>query len=397
MVDLFSEVTADDLFASIHQQSYQLEGLSNQALSNGIDRYTEKDYEGAAIEFQRSINLSPNSTYAADATKYLAQSLLKLGKTDEAIEAYQNTLQRHTDNDGLYIELGNLFFAENRFEEAVKAYQSAANITPSANNLYSLGQGLLKTSQYGLAKEAFKSVIRLDPRSPEAYTSLGKVYAEEGDYDRAFEQYEIAISKQGDYYDAYAEMGYVYADMEEMDKAKEMVDFLEYKDDTLHALLYEYVNQAEKPRISFAWASSTFRYNMTFQTPVAAMDAYLENADASKSLYVEFQFSKAMDRSSVENIANWSISRAAGTGPVDTYNFGEPIPDSEIALDSIPDYVLYDAENMTATVSFTVRQNSTADGTIDPSHIVFKFSGKDAQGNDMNEDYDEFCGFSKSA
>ena len=48
---------------------------------------------------------------------------------------------------------------------------------------------------------------------------------------------------------------------------------------------------------------------------------------------------------------------------------------------------------MTATVFFSVNQNSTADGTIDPEHIVFSFSGIDADGNEMDEDYDQYMGF----
>ena len=36
-------------------------------------------------------------------------------------------------------------------------------------------------------------------------------------------------------------------------------------------------------------------------------------------------------------------------------------------------------------------------GTIDPAHIEFKFSGTDIFGYDMNSKYDQFTGFSGSA
>ena len=70
------------------------------------------------------------------------------------------------------------------------------------------------------------------------------------------------------------------------------------------------------------------------------------------------------------------------------------IPTTEITLPSFADYVLYDSQTKTATVAFTVRQNETADGTIDPSHIIFKFKGKDAEGNVIDPNHDEFSGFS---
>lgn len=393
-MDPLFTIGAENLFVNFFQQQYQLENLSNQALSRGIDLYSRKNYQEAASEFQSAINLNPNSDYAVDATKYLAQSYLKLEKTDKAVEAYRNALKRHHSAEDLYIELGNLLFSEDRFKEAVDAYKSTVKINPNSTNQYSLGQGQLKAGDYSLAQEAFNQVIRLEPQSAYGYHGLGQVYAQQGYHKSAIKQFETAINKQYDYYDAYLNLGYAYADIGDIENAKELVDYLEGKDDNLSALLDAYINKVEPPKMVLAWGSSTFRYSKTFKTSVAVLDSYLENADTSKSMNIKILFSKEMDQASVENILNWSISRAQGPGPVQSYNFGEEIPDTEVEIDPIPDSVLYNSDEKTATISFTLRQNSTADGTIDPSHIMFKFNGKDAEGNDMDSDYDEFSGFS---
>jgi tetratricopeptide (TPR) repeat protein len=393
-MDAFFSIDTENLFISSLQQQSQLESLSNQALSRGIDLYSQKNYEKASVEFQRAINLNPNSDYAVDATKYLAQSYLRLNQTDKAVKAYQDTIKRNRDSDSLYIELGNLLYSENRFDEAVNAYQAAVNIDPNSTNQYSLGQGQLQMGNTNAAKEAFRSVIRLEPQNSYGYLGLGKAYAKDGDYKRAIEQYEIAITKQSDNYDVYLDMGYAYADMGEMDKAKDLVDYLDNKDNDLSTLLDDYINSVEKPKMLFAWGSSTFNYTQTFKTPVSVLDSYLENADATKSMNVKIQFSKDMDRSSIENVLNWDISRASGSGPAQSYNYGDAIPETEAVITPIPDSVLYDSYNNTATISFTIRQNSSVNATIDPSHIVFKFKGEDASGNSMDLDYDEFSGFS---
>jgi hypothetical protein len=70
--------------------------------------------------------------------------------------------------------------------------------------------------------------------------------------------------------------------------------------------------------------------------------------------------------------------------------------DTEVDLPPVPRSVYYDPEKMTALVRFDLTQNATADGTIDPSHIVFSFNGKDTDGNSMDVQYDQFMGFSKS-
>jgi tetratricopeptide (TPR) repeat protein len=388
-------IGAENLFINSQSQQARLDSISAQALNRGIDYYLKKDYEKAAFEFEKSINLSPNSSFTADATQHLAQTYLKLDDTDKAIKAFQRGIKLNRDRDDLRTALGNLYFAEDRFEEAVSQYKEAVRVNPSASsNYYSMGQGLIKVDKLAEAEDAFRTVIRMEPYSPHGYFGLGQTFAKMGQYDNAIEQFETALEKQSDYYDAYAEMGYAYADKGDMDTAKELVERLEDVDTDLADTLSTYINTVEPPKILFNWGSATFSSKMSFHTPLSALDSYLETAGASKSFTMKFQFSKEMDRASVENPLNWSISRASSSNLAKTYNFGETIADTEIMPPAFPDYVLYDALTNSCTLGFTLTQNSTADGTIDPEHIVFKFNGKDAEGIQIDPDYDEYTGFS---
>jgi hypothetical protein len=129
---------------------------------------------------------------------------------------------------------------------------------------------------------------------------------------------------------------------------------------------------------------------------VTALDAYLANADATRTFSMTFQFDKKMDRQSVENILNWEISRADGIG-AQHYNYGLPTASTEVSLPPFPQSVYYDEKNLTATMRFSIRQNATADATIDPSHIEFTFKGTDEYGLKMDPDADQFTGFSGAA
>jgi len=60
----------------------------------------------------------------------------------------------------------------------------------------------------------------------------------------------------------------------------------------------------------------------------------------------------------------------------------------------VAENVYWNEKELKAILSFTVAQNATGDGTIDPSHIEFKFSGRDIYGNSMDENFDQFMGFS---
>ena len=60
----------------------------------------------------------------------------------------------------------------------------------------------------------------------------------------------------------------------------------------------------------------------------------------------------------------------------------------------VAENVYWNEKELKAILSFTVAQNASADGTIDPSHIEFKFTGKDIYGNSMDDKFDQYIGFS---
>jgi len=155
--------------------------------------------------------------------------------------------------------------------------------------------------------------------------------------------------------------------------------------------------KVDPPKFMFAHASIDFNYYFPWKTPLSSLDAYLTAPNAEKTFSMTLQFDKEMDRESVENVLNWHIGRSTQSGPGQAYNFGRPVPDTEINLPPLPKHVYYDADNLTATVYFNIRQNDAGDGTIDPSHIEFKFSGEDAYGYKMDSKHDQFMGFSRIA
>ena len=223
---------------------------------------------------------------------------------------------------------------------------------------------------------------------------MGLTYSEQGRYEDAIREFETAIQKDGKFYDAYAEMGYSYADMGMMDEAQRQVDFLGHVDPMLADAVSRYMYKVDPPKMMYAQAESTFLYTMPNNTNVSALNSYLINADASKSFTMVFQFDKQMDRESVENRINWQIGRSTQNGPGQAYNFGLPIPSTEVTVSLLPENVYWDEEELSATVTFSIKQNATADATIDPSHIEFKFSGKDIYGNSMDDKFDQYIGFS---
>jgi tetratricopeptide (TPR) repeat protein len=383
-----------DIFAATLPPTAQLETLANNALKKGIDLYMRQDYEGAVKEFRRSIGLVPNSAYSTDASSFMANAYLALGDTRGAVEAYEDALSRNPQRDDIAVSLGNVHFAAGDYDEAVKAYEKAVRAWPSSDNHYALGQAYMNAGRYSDADQEFNTVLRKDPDQPNGNYGLGLNFSKEGRYEDAVLQFKEAIRIDPQFYDAHAELGYAYADLGEMDEVQRIVDKLEPVAPDLADTLSRYLYKVDSPKFMFAYSGSGFNYHMPWKTPLSLLNGYLAEPNSDKTFKMVFQFDKEMDRESVENIVNWHIGRSTQSGPGQAYNYGRPIADTEITLSPLPKSVYYDADNLTATVYFTIRQNDAGDGTIDPAHIEFKFSGEDAYGFKMDPKHDQFMGFS---
>jgi Flp pilus assembly protein TadD len=389
---------SDNLFSATLTQSNGLEGLANAALQRGINAYTNGDYEKAVDEFKRSAGLGRNSSYGADAAQYLAMSYSHLEDPDNAVKAYQTAIQIDPSRDDIHVKLGNLYFSQGKYEDARTEYAAAVRLNPSTANRYSLGQAYIELGRFSDAETQYSEIQRLAPQEAGGYLGMGLTYSREGKQEEAIDQFKNAISKKSDLYDAYAQIGYTYADMGDMDSAQNMVDTLKGLDQTgLADTLRQHMTKVDPPKMVFADAASAFPFSLGKGTPLVALNSYLMKPNATKTLSITIQFDKEMEPDSIENPANWQISRAAGQGPGQAYNFGLPISPNEVKLPAVPSTVTWDADNLTATVYFSVTQNAASNATIDPSHVEFKFSGKDIDGLQMNPKFDQFSGFNNVA
>ena len=395
MVSTVSNEIVDYLFSVTYNQQTNYDALANSALSRGIDRYSKEDYSGAVKEFRRAIGLSPYSQNTTKTYDLMAQSLLKLDKAPEAITAYNQAIKLNPKNDTYHLNLGNIYFSQNRNEEAFAQYKLAARLNPSSTtNLYSLGQSAMKLGQYQVAEQSFKSVARLLPGDANVALALGQNYRKMGNYSEAVNQLNIAISRKKDFGDAYLELGLAYADLKELDKANEQAAALGEIDPTLQAELNDQLYTLQLPKIRLAYNIDGFVSSYGPGTKVSNLDSSLATKGASKDFTMHFLFDKEMDATSVSSPFNWSISRALSGNSWGEYNWGLPIPSTDATISPMPVGIVYDQELLTADVTFRIEQNATGDATLDPSHINFKFFGTDAYGNAMDLSADEYSGIS---
>lgn len=196
--------------------------------ARGVAEFRAGNYASAAELLGHAEAASPGTT---DALLFEAKALVHLSRFSAAEQALQRYLESHPDSsDGLYL-LGFVLHRENRSGESLATYTRAAAIAPPTGDdlkivglnyvllndyadaiqwlqkavdrdpmnkdaWYYLGRALYTMSRRGEARQAFMTVLKIDPQDPRAENNLGLIFETDGQPAAAIEAYRKAIAWQ---------------------------------------------------------------------------------------------------------------------------------------------------------------------------------------------------------
>jgi tetratricopeptide (TPR) repeat protein len=384
-----SSASGYDIFTTLSSQSTQQASQASSALSSGLTFYQNKNYAKAASEFRRAIALDPTNTQSYN---YLGNSYLAQKKNAEAIKVYKSSLAIDQTQDTVHTSLANIYLGQNNYTSAEKEFKTAIKLNPTDTVApYTLGQMYQQQGRYAEAETQFKKVIRMAPKDANPLYALGATYNKEGKSSDAVKVLTQAVKLKPKMQAAHLELGTAYAALGDTNNAQQEVDKLTALNSTQGALLAAVI---AKPKIVAAGGGLTDNFSSVLSagTPLWMLDiTNLTAPNTSKMFSMTFSFDSAMDPTSVQDPTNWTITKASG-GAAGYYNNMMGTPTTEAYIPQNPTSISYDPDQQQATVTFMLSQNSTGTATIDPSHMVFKFTGKDSKGKTMDPTADQFDG-----
>ena len=118
----------------------------------------------------------------------MAAALQAQGKLDQALQAYDRSIQLKPDDAKTYHNRGLTLKALGRLQEAVQSYEKAIQLQPDfAQAYYNLGIALQQLEQLALAAASFTMAIRLKPDFAEAYINRGNAEINLGELEHGVE------------------------------------------------------------------------------------------------------------------------------------------------------------------------------------------------------------------
>ena len=161
--------------------------------------------EEAIEAYNKALALKPN--YAA-AYYNMGIALQEQGKLEASIEAYNKALAIKPDYADAYNNMGNALKDQGKLEKAIEAYNKALSLKPDYAEAYiNMGNALQDQGKFEKAIEAYNKALSIKPDCAEAYNNMGVSLKEQGKFEKAIEAYNKALSIKPDYAEAASNLG----------------------------------------------------------------------------------------------------------------------------------------------------------------------------------------------
>jgi len=149
-----------------------------------------------------------------------ANELMRLGKLDEAIAAYNRAIKFNPNSAFSYYYLGEAFAKKGQLKKAISAYYSALNLNPKlAWCCYSLGNVLLQTEQLDRGIEYLRKAINIKPNFFEFHYSLGLALIQQDTVDEAINSLKKSIELNPKFAYSYKSLGDALSKTQAWDEA----------------------------------------------------------------------------------------------------------------------------------------------------------------------------------
>ena len=168
------------------------------------------EYDKAIYYYKKCTKLDPYYNFLF--SKIGSIYLYNLQEYVNAEENYRKYLGFFPNSQFTLVNLGNVYFNQEKYNEAITFYQQAALVDSTYSNAFLFqGQCYRNLDRDDEALPLFRRAIRLDSLNQEAWHELAKYYKVYGDFDEAIRTYKLAMKADTSYHLALSRIGDIYS------------------------------------------------------------------------------------------------------------------------------------------------------------------------------------------
>ena len=117
------------------------------------------------------------------------------GEVVKQKEYLDKLVAAHPNDERARLSLGNYYFGQQEYEQAIAHYKKATELAPDYSPAYNiLGYSYRQQGNYQDAEQAFKKYIELTPNDPNPYDSYAELLLKMGRFEDSIAQYRKALT-----------------------------------------------------------------------------------------------------------------------------------------------------------------------------------------------------------
>ena len=156
----------------------------------------------------------------ADALHLMGLLAYEKGKNNEGINLIKKAIETDHSQPFFFNNLGNIYKAVGRFDDARSCYSSALTLTPEyADACYNMANILRELKNPDEAISYYKKTVKIIPEHIEAYNNMAVLLCEQGKAESALLIYKKILEIKPYFYNALNNMGHIYKDQKNFDDA----------------------------------------------------------------------------------------------------------------------------------------------------------------------------------
>jgi tetratricopeptide (TPR) repeat protein len=174
--------------------------------------------------WHNSVTLFDHATKVTE-NNYLAYNNLGFalsaeGKTNEAMENYEKSLEINPDYPDALNNVGYALAGQKRFAEAIPHYEKALRFQPNQADVHdNLGNALSELGRTQEAMVEYEKALQLNPEHADAHNNIGIVLAQQGKLDEGIAHFHSAIQFKANYASAHGHLGNALALQHKLNEA----------------------------------------------------------------------------------------------------------------------------------------------------------------------------------
>ena len=189
-----------------------------EKINNALELMKNSKFEEAIEAFKDM--LDTHSENKAEILNNIGVAYANLGKLEDAEENFVNSLKVNPMFAQTYINLADLYYKRHELELAIDILLTGEGYLPEDVVIpHYLARVYMEDARLDLAIDELDKVLEAQPENYDAYYDLGKVYFDLGDWASAIANFESVVEFKKDNALIYYYLGQAYEANDEIDKA----------------------------------------------------------------------------------------------------------------------------------------------------------------------------------